>query len=50
MAFCTLLEWEKAFPFDRYQEMNDRAETHAGLPEGCPSRVQHLPDRLSGHP
>jgi len=39
MAFCTLLEWESAFPFDRYQQMNDRTESHAGLPEGCLSRI-----------
>ena len=39
MAFCTLLEWESSFPLDRYQQMNDRAESHAGLPEGCLSRI-----------
>ena len=39
MAFCTLLEWESSFPFDRYQQMNDRTESHAGLPEGCLSRI-----------
>ena len=39
MAFCTLLEWERAFPFDRYQQMNDRTHSHAGLPEGCLSRI-----------
>ena len=39
MAFCTLLEWESAFPFDRYQQMNDRTGSHAGLPEGCLSRI-----------
>ena len=39
MAFCTLLEWESSFPFDRYQAMNDRTESHAGLPEGCLSRI-----------
>jgi hypothetical protein len=44
MAFCTLLEWEGAFPFDRYQEMNNRAESHAALPEGCLSRIVGRPD------
>ena len=39
MPFCTLLEWDSAFPFDRYREMNDRAQGHAALPEGCLSRV-----------
>src|SRR5215472_13423143 len=39
MAFRTLLEWESAFPFDRYQQMND----HAGLPEGCLSRIVGRP-------
>ena len=43
MAFCTLLEWENAFPFDRYQAMNDRTESHAGLPEGCLSRIVGRP-------
>jgi len=43
MAFCTLLEWESAFPFDRYQQMNDRADSHAGLPEGCLSRIVGRP-------
>ena len=44
MAFCTLLEWERAFPFDRYQQMNDRTESHAGLPEGCRARIVGHPD------
>ena len=44
MAFCTLLEWDSAFPFDRYQEMNDRTESHAALPEGCLSRIVGRPD------
>lgn len=44
MAFCTLLEWDSAFPFDRYQEMNDRAQGHAALPEGCLSRIVGRPD------
>ena len=44
MAFCTLLEWESAFPFDRYQQMNDRTDSHAGLPEGCLSRIVGRPD------
>ena len=39
MAFCTLLEWDSAFPFDRYQQMNDRTASHAALPEGCLSRI-----------
>ena len=39
MAFCTRLEWDSAFPFDRYNQMNQRAGSHAGLPEGCLSRI-----------
>lgn len=39
MAFCTLLEWDNAFPFDRYQQMNDRTANHQELPEGCLSRI-----------
>jgi hypothetical protein len=44
MAFCTLLEFDGAFPFDRYQEMNNRAQSHAALPEGCLSRIVGHPD------
>ena len=44
MAFCTLLEWDGGFPFDRYQEMNDRTDSHADLPEGCLSRIVGRPD------
>ena len=44
MAFCTLLEWDSAFPFSRYQEMNDRTDSHAALPEGCLSRIVGRPD------
>ena len=44
MAFCTLLEWDGAFPFDRYQEMNNRAQSHAALPAGCLSRIVGRPD------
>ena len=39
MAFCTLLEWEGGFPFDRYQQMNDRTASHQELPQGCLSRI-----------
>ena len=39
MAFCTLLEWDEAFPFDRYRQMNDQAQGHTALPEGCLSRI-----------
>jgi hypothetical protein len=39
MAFCTLLEWDDGFPFDRYGELNARAGDHAFLPEGCLARV-----------
>jgi hypothetical protein len=39
MAFCTLLEWDEEFPFDRYQEMNTRAGVHDSLPDGCLVRV-----------
>jgi hypothetical protein len=39
MAFCTLLEWDSAFPFDRYQQMTDHTASHQELPEGCLSRI-----------
>ena len=43
MAFCTLLEWDSGFPFDRYQQMNDRTASHQQLPEGCLSRIVGRP-------
>jgi hypothetical protein len=39
MAFCTELEWDKDFPFDRYEAMTSRAASHDGLPDGCLARV-----------
>ena len=39
MTFCTVLEWDSAFPFDRYDEMNQRAQGHETLPEGCLTRI-----------
>jgi len=39
MAFCTLLQWDSAFPYDRYEELNKRAQGHATLPEGCLARI-----------
>jgi hypothetical protein len=39
MAFCTLLEWEEAFPFDRYEELNERSGGHDSLPDGCLARI-----------
>ena len=39
MAYCTVLEWEKGFPFDRYEELNARAGDHEQLPDGCLARV-----------
>jgi hypothetical protein len=39
MAFCTLLQWDSGFPFDRYEEMNRRAQVHEVLPEGCLTRI-----------
>jgi hypothetical protein len=39
MAFCTLLEWDDAFPFDRYDELNERAGDHGSLPDGCLARI-----------
>jgi hypothetical protein len=44
MAFCTWLEFDSSFPFDRYQEMNDRADDHAALPDGCLTRIVGRPD------
>ncbi len=39
MAFCTLLDWDTNFPFDRYVEMSRRAGSHDSLPEGCLVRI-----------
>jgi hypothetical protein len=39
MAFCTELEWDKDFPFDRYEAMARRAGTHDTLPDGCLVRI-----------
>ena len=39
MAFCTQLEWDRGFPFDRYEEMVRRSGAHAHLPEGCLARL-----------
>lgn len=39
MAFCTMLEWHEPFPFDRYEELNERAGDHGSLPDGCLARV-----------
>jgi hypothetical protein len=39
MAYCTLLEWDGAFPFERYRELNDRAGDHEWLPDGCLARI-----------
>lgn len=38
MSFCTQLEWDGGFPFDRYKEMTERSG-HATLPKGCLARV-----------
>ena len=39
MAYCTLLEWDTDFPFERYHELNQRAGDHDALPDGCLVRV-----------
>ena len=39
MAFCTQLEWDSGFPFERYEEMAGRAGSHDSLPKGCLVRV-----------
>jgi hypothetical protein len=39
MPYCTLLEWDSDFDLDRYDELNQRAGAHSGLPEGCLARV-----------
>ncbi len=39
MAFCTQLEWDHDFPFDRYEAMTTAAGSHAVLPEGCLARI-----------
>jgi hypothetical protein len=39
MAFCTELEWDSDFPFDRYEAMAKRAGPHDALPDGCLVRV-----------
>jgi hypothetical protein len=38
MPFCTQLEWDSDFPFDRYEEMARRG-SHGSLPDGCLARV-----------
>ncbi len=35
MAFCTQLEWDHEFPFERYEAMTMAAGSHGVLPEGC---------------
>jgi hypothetical protein len=39
MAFCTQLEWDKEFPFDRYDAMTIAAGSHGALPKGCLARI-----------
>jgi hypothetical protein len=39
MAFCTLLEWDSDFPFERYNAMNAQAGVHDSLPNGCLVRI-----------
>lgn len=39
MAFCTQLEWDSDFPFDRYEDMTRRAGSHESLPQGCLARI-----------
>lgn len=39
MAFCTELEWDREFPFDRYEAMTVASGSHAVLPEGCLTRI-----------
>jgi len=38
MPFCTQLEWDHDFPFDRYEAMVRRG-SHDSLPDGCLARV-----------
>ena len=38
MTFCTLLEWQHEFDFDRYRQLNERAGPEE-LPDGCLTRV-----------
>jgi hypothetical protein len=39
MPFCTLLEWDSDFEFERYYQLNERAGTHDELPDGCLARI-----------
>jgi len=39
MAYCTQLEWDKDFPFERYQSMAEDPSSHADLPDGCLARI-----------
>jgi hypothetical protein len=39
VAFCTVVEWDDPFPFDRYDELNARAGDHESLPDGCLARI-----------
>lgn len=50
MAFCTQLEWDSGFPFERYEEMAGRAGSHDPLPQGCLVRVVGRKDSGALHP
>lgn len=39
MAYCTQLEWDHEFPFDRYEAMTIAAGSHGELAEGCLARI-----------
>jgi hypothetical protein len=39
VPYCTLLEWEKDFDLDLYNQLNKRAGDHDTLPPGCLGRV-----------
>lgn len=39
MAFCTQLEWDRGFPFDRYEAMTGKGGSQDALPEGCLARI-----------
>jgi hypothetical protein len=39
MAYCTQLEWDHEFPFDRYEAITIAAGSDGVLPEGCLTRI-----------
>jgi len=39
MPFCTLLEWDEPFDFEKYEQMNRQSGVHDVLPDGLLARI-----------